>query len=192
MSGILYKSFNQIRVTVCLYGQGEEDAVVVVVVCPLLHPGPGVRRFLVQWSLNVSGILYKSFNHIGVTVCLYGQGKGVAVAVVCPLLQPGPGVRRVRGEGGRWPVNAGLADWRMSLTVLVASVARSSTLMAGWVRALTTSQHTQCLPVIIHASEKYLVGFIINNVNIVSTTPAPAQGECQLTGNNKGQASSGD
>ena len=88
MSGILYKSFNQIRVTVCLYGQGEEDAVVVVVVCPLLHPGPGVRRVLVQWSLNVSGILYQSFNHIRVTVCLYGQGEGDAVVVavvVCPL-----------------------------------------------------------------------------------------------------------
>jgi len=82
VSGILYKSFNQIRVTVCLYGQGEEDAVVVVVVCPLLHPGPGVRRFLVQWSLNVSGILYQSFNHIRVTVCLYGQGEGDAVVVV--------------------------------------------------------------------------------------------------------------
>ena len=45
---------------------------------------------------------------------------------------------------------------------MVASVARSSLLMAGWVRALTTPQH------IIHASEKYLVGFIINNFHIVS------------------------
>ena len=96
MSGILYKSFNHIGVTVCLYGQGEGDAVVVVVVCPLLHPGPGVRRFLVQWSLDVSGILCKSFNQISVTVCLYGQGERDAVAVVVgrPLLHPGPGVRR--------------------------------------------------------------------------------------------------
>ena len=43
---------------------------------------PGVRRVLVQWSLNVSGILYQSFNHIIVTVCLYGQGEGDAVVVV--------------------------------------------------------------------------------------------------------------
>ena len=96
MSGILCKSFIQIIVTVCLYGQGERDAVAVVVGRPLLHPGPGVRRFLVQWSLDVSGILCKSFIQIRVTVCLYGQGEGnaVGVVVVCPLLHPGPGVRR--------------------------------------------------------------------------------------------------
>ena len=45
---------------------------------------------------------------------------------------------------------------------------------------ITASQH------IIHASEKFFVGLIINDFNIVSTTHAPSQGECQLTGNNKG------
>ena len=61
-------------------------------------------------SLDVSGILCKSFIQIRVTVCLYGQGEGNAVGVVVgrPLLHPGPGVRRVRGEGGRRPDNTGL------------------------------------------------------------------------------------
>ena len=57
---------------------------------------------------------------------------------------------------------------------LMASVAGSSTLMACLVRALTTPQLTQCLPVIIHASEKYLVnlGFIrdVKSVSGVHTT----------------------
>ena len=70
------------------------------------------EKELKRESLNVSGILYKSFNQIRVTICLYGQGEGdavvVFVVVVCPLLHPGPGVRRVRGERVHRPVNTGL------------------------------------------------------------------------------------